>query len=64
MTAYFQTAILIKTLVQMGLVCYTANLYLWVSIELVYSFIHATILNRKSDRPILGSLHPPLWETR
>ena len=46
-TAYFQTAILIKTLVQMGLVCYTANLYLWVSIELVYSFIHATILNWK-----------------
>lgn len=46
-TAYFQTAILIKTLVQMGLVCYIANLYLWVSIELVYSFIHATILNWK-----------------
>ena len=46
-TAYFQTAILIKTLVQMGLVCYTANLYLWVSIELVYSFIHASILNWK-----------------
>lgn len=49
-TAYFQTAILIKTLVQMGLVCYTANLYLWVSIELVYSFIHATILNWKIRR--------------
>lgn len=46
-TACFQTTILIKTLVQMGLVCYTANLYLWVSIELVYSFIHATILNWK-----------------
>ena len=46
-TAYFQTAILTKTLVQMALVYYTANLYLWVSIELAYGFIHATILNRK-----------------
>ena len=46
-TAYFQTAILTKTLVQMALVYYTANLYLWVSIELAYGFIHATILNWK-----------------
>ena len=46
-TAYFQTAILTKTLVQMVLVYYTANLYLWVSIELAYGFIHATILNWK-----------------
>ena len=46
-TAYFQTATLIKTFVQMALVLYVCNLYLWVAIELLYGFIHATILNWK-----------------
>ena len=46
-TACFHTATLIKTLVQMALVYYTSNLYLWVSIELIFGFIHAIILNWK-----------------
>ena len=46
-TAYFQTAMLVKLLVQMALVYHTGNLYLWVAIELVYGFIYASILNWK-----------------
>ena len=33
-TAYFQSAVLIKTCLQMGLVYYTGNYYLWISLEL------------------------------
>lgn len=43
--ACFQTAMLVKLLVQTILVYYTSNLYLWVAIELVYGVIHASILN-------------------
>ena len=46
-TAYFQTAMLVKLIVQMALVYHTGNLYLWVAIELVYGFIYASILNWK-----------------
>ncbi|MGM9733880.1 MAG: lipopolysaccharide biosynthesis protein [Prevotella sp.] len=46
-TACLHTATIIKTLVQMALVYYTSNLYLWVSIELIFCFIHAIILNWK-----------------
>lgn len=49
-TAYFQTAMLIKLLIQMALVYHTGNLYLWVAIELVYGFIHASILNWKINK--------------
>lgn len=46
-TAYFQTAMLVKLIVQMALVYHTGNLYLWVAIELAYGFIYASILNWK-----------------
>ena len=46
-TAYFQTANIIKTLLQMLLAYYTGNYYLWVLIELTFGIIHAIILNWK-----------------
>ena len=33
-TSYFQTAMVIKLIVQMGLVYYTGSLYLWIAVEL------------------------------
>ncbi|MGM9777446.1 MAG: sugar transporter, partial [Prevotella sp.] len=46
-TAYFQTATLVKTFVQMASVYYIGNLYLWVAVELGFGIIHAIILNWK-----------------
>lgn len=46
-TAYFQTANIIKTLVQMTLVYYTRNYYLWIAIELFFGIIYSIILNWK-----------------
>lgn len=46
-TAYFQTAMLIRTLLQMGIVCYTANFYLWILIELLSNIARSVILNWK-----------------
>lgn len=46
-TAYFQTANLIKSVVQITAAYYTSNCYLWVFIELLFSIIYSIILNRK-----------------
>ncbi len=46
-TAYFQTANIIKTLIQMVVAYYTDNLYLWIVIEFAYSAIYSIILNWK-----------------
>jgi len=46
-TAYFQTAMLVRTLLQMGVVCYTANFYLWILIELLSNITRSVILNWK-----------------
>ena len=46
-TAYFQTATLTKTFVQMASVYYIGNLYLWVAVELSFGILHAIILNWK-----------------
>ena len=45
--AYYQTGTIIKSLVQIGLAYYTANLYLWVAVELCYGIIYSFILNWK-----------------
>lgn len=45
--AYFQTANIIKTFVQMGLAYYTGNYYLWVAIELISGINYSLILNWK-----------------
>lgn len=46
-TAYFQTAMLAKTLLQMGVIYYTTNYYLWIFIELLSNIIRSIILNWK-----------------
>lgn len=49
-TAYFQTAAILKTLVQMALAYYTSNYYLWATIEFVYGLCYALILNWKINK--------------
>jgi O-antigen/teichoic acid export membrane protein len=49
-TAYFQTAGLIKTLIQMALAYYTGNYYLWVIVEFVFGILYAVILNWKINQ--------------
>lgn len=49
-TAYFQSAILIKTLLQMGLVYYTGNYYLWIGMELLLGITYSVILNWKVNQ--------------
>ena len=49
-TAYFQTATIIKTLIQMALAYYTKNYYLWVIIELTFGVIYSFILNWKINQ--------------
>ena len=46
-TAYFQSAGIVKILIQMLLAYYTGNYYLWVIIELVFGVIYSAILNWK-----------------
>lgn len=49
-TAYFQTATIIKTLIQMASAYYTGSYYLWVVIELVFGIIYSFILNWKINQ--------------
>ena len=46
-TVYFQTAALIKTLLQIVLIYYTTNYYLWILIELLANITRSIILNWK-----------------
>jgi len=49
-TAYFQTATIIKTLIQMALAYYTKSYYLWVIVEFVFGIAHSIILNWKINQ--------------
>lgn len=49
-TAYFQSAVLIKTLLQMGLVYYIGNYYLWIGMELLLGITYSVILNWKVNQ--------------
>ncbi len=49
-TAYFQTATIIKTLIQMACAYYTGSYYLWVVIELTFGIIYSIILNWKINQ--------------
>jgi O-antigen/teichoic acid export membrane protein len=49
-TAYFQTATIIKTIIQLGCAYYTRNLYLWVLIEFMFGVIYSIILNWKINQ--------------
>lgn len=46
-TAYFQTANLVKILIQVIVALYVTNLYAWVAIELSFGLLYAVILNWK-----------------
>lgn len=46
-TAYYQSANIIKTIIQLALAYYTRNLYLWITIEFSFGIIYALILNWK-----------------
>ena len=46
-TAYFQTANLVKLLIQMAIAYYTRNYYLWIAMELVYGVAYSFILRWK-----------------
>lgn len=49
-TAYFQTANIAKTLIQMASSWYTGSYYLWVAIELTFGIIYSFILNWKINQ--------------
>lgn len=49
-TAYFQTASIIKTIIQMASAYYTGNYYVWVVIELLFGVIYSCILNWKINQ--------------
>lgn len=46
-TAYFQSANILKTLIQMASAYYTGSYYLWVAIELSFGVLYSFILNWK-----------------
>lgn len=46
-TAYFQSAVLLKTLFQIVIAYYTRNYYLWIGLELLLGITHSIILNWK-----------------
>lgn len=49
-TAYFQTANIVKVLIQMVSAYYTGSYYLWVVIELAFGIIYSFILNWKINQ--------------
>lgn len=46
-TGYFQTTGIIKTIIQIAIVYYTRNYYIWIVLELVFSIIYSFVLNWK-----------------
>lgn len=49
-TAYFQSANIVKTILQMILAIYTGDYYLWVTVEISFGIIHSIILNWKINQ--------------
>lgn len=49
-TAYFQTATIVKTFIQMTSAYYTGSYYLWIVIELMFGVIYSFILNWKINQ--------------
>lgn len=49
-TAYFQSAVLAKTILQIGIVHYTRNYYLWLFAELLLNISYSFILNWKINQ--------------
>lgn len=44
-TAYYQSMVIVKTLVQIFLAYYLGNLYLWLTIEVMFSIAYSFVLN-------------------
>jgi O-antigen/teichoic acid export membrane protein len=49
-TAYFQSATIIKTLVQLTVAYYVGDLYIWVFVEFAFSIIYSIILNWRINK--------------
>lgn len=49
-TAYYQSSVIIKTLIQMISAYYTKSYYLWVAIELSFGIIYSFILNDRINK--------------
>ena len=49
-TGYFQTATIIKTIIQMVVAIYWCNFYVWIIIELSFNVLYAFVLNYKIDK--------------
>lgn len=49
-SAMFQTSNIIKAIVQIFCALYTHNFYLWIAVELVFSFGYSLVLNRKISK--------------
>ena len=49
-TAYYQSANILKMIIQMASAYYTGSYYLWVAIELVFGVIYSFILNWKINK--------------
>lgn len=49
-TGYYQSSLIIKNLVQLILCYYTHNYYIWITIELVFSFFYSYLLNWKINQ--------------
>lgn len=49
-TAYFQTATIAKTLLQIALAYHTRNLFLWVAVEFSFGILYSFILNWKINQ--------------
>ncbi len=48
--AYFQTANIVKTLIQLLVAYYYANYYAWIAIEIAFGILYTVILNWKIDK--------------
>lgn len=46
-TAYYQTSLIVKNLLQLALCYYTYNYYVWIAIELSFSIFYCFLLNWK-----------------
>ncbi len=49
-TAYYQGALLVKTLAQMAIAYYTGNYYWWIAFELLFGIAYTFILNARMNR--------------
>lgn len=49
-TAYYQSIVILKTVIQMALAYYTGSYYLWAVIELAFGIIYSFILNWKINQ--------------